>query len=149
MTEKKREKKPKKSSKKKSKVILARGKRKSSIARARVANGTGCIRINSVNVNAINNKYIRDIITEPLRYIGPEANTVDISVNVSGGGAMGQAQAARTAIAKALAGYFDTMNLNDKFASIDRSLIVDDPRRVEPKKFKGPKARARYQKSYR
>ena len=31
----------------------------------------------------------------------------------------------------------------------DRIMLVDDPRRVEPKKFKGPKARARFQKSYR
>jgi ribosomal protein S9 len=31
----------------------------------------------------------------------------------------------------------------------DRFMIVDDSRRVEPKKFKGPKARARFQKSYR
>ena len=31
----------------------------------------------------------------------------------------------------------------------DRSLLVADPRRTEPKKFGGPGARARYQKSYR
>merc|ERR1712173_111164 len=43
----------------------------------------------------------------------------------------------------------------DRFADIDirvqydRSLLVADPRRNEPKKFGGPGARARYQKSYR
>ncbi|KAG1166900.1 hypothetical protein G6F36_012770 [Rhizopus arrhizus] len=31
----------------------------------------------------------------------------------------------------------------------DRTLLVADPRRCEPKKFAGPGARARYQKSYR
>ena len=31
----------------------------------------------------------------------------------------------------------------------DRTLLVADPRRMEPKKFGGPGARARYQKSYR
>ncbi len=31
----------------------------------------------------------------------------------------------------------------------DRTLLVADPRRAEPKKFGGPGARARYQKSYR
>jgi small subunit ribosomal protein S16e len=31
----------------------------------------------------------------------------------------------------------------------DRSLLVADPRRCEPKKYGGPGARARYQKSYR
>jgi small subunit ribosomal protein S9 len=62
---------------------------------------------------------------------------------------MGQAQAARTAIAHALTLYFDQLNLREKFISIDRSLIIEDTRRVETKKFRGPKARARFQKSYR
>lgn len=70
-------------------------------------------------------------------------------MNVSGGGTMGQAQAARTAIAHALVMYFDQMNLREKFISIDRSMLIEDTRRVEPKKFRGPKARARFQKSYR
>ncbi len=130
-------------------VFLARGKRKTSIARARIAEGTGRIRINKVVIEAINNKYIREIITEPLKYAGPEANAIDIDVNVIGGGVMGQAQAARTAIARALVGYLKSEELKKKFDAIDRSLIVEDSRRVESKKFKGPKARARYQKSYR
>lgn len=130
-------------------IVMARGKRKESKARARIKNGKGVIRINHKNISSLNNKYIREIIIEPLRYIGPEANAIDISVSVEGGGIMGQAQAARTAIAKALVVYFDKMNLKEKFIEIDRSLIVEDTRRVESKKFRGPKARARYQKSYR
>lgn len=147
MSEEKTKKVKKKSQK--GKVFLARGKRKTSIARAVITSGSGKIRMNNKLIDALNNKYIREIITEPLRYIGPEANTIDISINVQGGGVMGQAQAARTAIAKALVGYFESDDLKKKFESIDRSLVVEDPRRVEPKKFKGPKARARYQKSYR
>lgn len=130
-------------------VFLARGKRKTSVARVRIASGTGKIRINRLAIEAVNNRYIREIITEPLKYVGPEANSMDIEVNVAGGGIMGQAQAARTAIARALAGYLKSDELKKKFEAIDRSLIVEDSRRVEPKKFKGPKARARYQKSYR
>jgi small subunit ribosomal protein S9 len=130
-------------------AFVARGKRKESIARATIRAGKGVIRINSQNLSAINNPYIREIIREPLRYVGPEANNIDISVNVEGGGAMGQAQAARTAIANALSLYFDQMNLREKFIGIDRSLVIEDTRRVEPKKFRGPKARARFQKSYR
>lgn len=151
MSEKAKEKKtPKKKAKKKeSKIFLARGKRKTSIARARIANGAGRIRINRVAIEAINNKYIREIIMEPLKYAGPEANSIDVEINVTGGGVMGQAQAARTAFAKALVGYFNSEELKKKFEAADRSLIVEDSRRVEPKKFKGPKARARYQKSYR
>lgn len=131
------------------KAFVARGKRKESVARATITAGKGVIRVNSRNVESINNPYVRDIIREPLRYIGPEANTVNISVNVNGGGTMGQAQAARTAIANALSMYFDTMNLREKFVNIDRSLVIEDTRRVETKKFRGPKARARFQKSYR
>jgi small subunit ribosomal protein S9 len=137
---------PKKAGKK---TMVARGKRKESIARATITEGKGVIRINSQNLASFNNPYIREIIREPLHYIGPEANAIDISINVNGGGAMGQAQAARTAIANALVMYFDQMNLKQKFIEIDRSLVVEDTRRVETKKFRGPKARARFQKSYR
>ena len=132
-----------------SKTMVARGKRKESVARATISEGKGVIRINSQNLDSLNNPYIREIIREPMRYIGPEANGVDISVNVNGGGAMGQAQAARTAIANALVMYFEGLNLKQKFSDIDRSLIIEDTRRVEPKKYRGPKARARFQKSYR
>ncbi len=131
------------------KTLVARGKRKESIARATISEGKGVIRINSMNLSSVSNPYVREIVREPLRYLGPEAATVDISVNVSGGGSMGQAQAARTAIANALVLYFDQMGLKQKFIEIDRSLVVEDTRRVEPKKFRGPKARARFQKSYR
>lgn len=39
--------------------------------------------------------------------------------------------------------------LKDILIQYDRTLLVADPRRCEPKKFGGPGARARYQKSYR
>jgi small subunit ribosomal protein S16e len=39
--------------------------------------------------------------------------------------------------------------IKDMFISYDRTLLVADPRRCEPKKFGGPSARSRYQKSYR
>jgi len=138
-----------KKKKKAARAFVARGKRKESVARAAIRDGKGVVRMNGLAVSSMNNRYIREIILEPTRYVGPEANNVDISVNVNGGGTMGQAQAARTAIANALVLYFDKMNLKEKFMSIDRSLLVEDTRRVEAKKYRGPKARARFQKSYR
>jgi hypothetical protein len=39
--------------------------------------------------------------------------------------------------------------VKDILLTYDRTLLVADPRRAEPKKFGGPGARARYQKSYR
>lgn len=145
----KKEPKVKKKKEKKTKVFVSRGKRKTSIARATIHSGSGVIRVNSQKLDALQNKYVQEIIREPLRYIGTEANAVDISVSVQGGGMLGQAQAVRTAIANALSNYFSELNLKDKFNQIDRSLVIEDTRRVESKKFRGPKARARFQKSYR
>ena len=45
--------------------------------------------------------------------------------------------------------YIPAYLFQDLFISYDRSLLVSDPRRKESKKFGGPGARARYQKSYR
>ena len=148
-TEAKREE-PKTRKKKKKQAVVLRGKRKESIARAVISDGKGNLRINHMKLEAYySNKYIREIVRQPLSYLGPEAVGIDINVNVIGGGMMGQAQAARTAIANALVEYFPDQNLKEKFLNIDRSLLIEDVRRVETKKFKGPKARARFQKSYR
>ena len=126
-----------------------RGKRKESIARATVRKGKGKIRINSTLLSAVDNKFVRGIVSEPL-HLAPEiASQVDISINVAGGGQMGQAQACRVAVARALIGFSGGEALKQKMVAYDRSLVAEDSRRVEPKKYKGPKARARFQKSYR
>jgi small subunit ribosomal protein S9 len=70
-------------------------------------------------------------------------------VNVSGGGFMGQADASRTAIAKAMVDFLDDKELGELFKSFDRSLLVSDPRRKMPKKPLGRGARKKRQKSYR
>ena len=147
----KKEKKPRKSRKKKSKkvVIITRGKRKKAVARANIRKGKGKVRVNNILVEAYNNKYVRDLVLEPVKIVGPAALEVDISVRVYGGGTLGQAQAARTAIAKALVEYLKDDKIKALLYEKDRSLLVDDSRRIEPKKYRGPKARARFQKSYR
>lgn len=134
---------------KKTKVALASGKRKEAIARAVVSRGKGRMMMNRVPLNSIPNRFIREIVTEPLNFVGQELHSLDINVYVRGGGQMGQAQAARSAIAKALVEYLGDEDLKNAYLGYDRSLLVDDVRRVEPKKYKGPKARARFQKSYR
>ncbi|MCX6772363.1 MAG: 30S ribosomal protein S9 [Candidatus Micrarchaeota archaeon] len=141
----------KKKAKKKKEVheSVFRGKRKESIARASISKGKGVVRINSQLLASLENKYAREIIAEPLR-IAPEiASQVDISLNVVGGGAMGQAQACRVAIAHALIGFSGDESVRKKILEHDRFMLIEDSRRVEPKKYKGPKARARFQKSYR
>jgi small subunit ribosomal protein S9 len=74
---------------------------------------------------------------------------VNISVNVQGGGIMGQAYAMRTAIARGLVQFFDDSTLEETYRDFDRSLLVNDARRKETKKPLGRGARKKRQKSYR
>ncbi len=128
---------------------MTRGKRKESVARASVRKGTGIVRINSMRLTAIDNPFVREIVSEPMHLSGDLAGKVDIDVAVHGGGQMGSAQAVRVAIARGLVAFSGDPLLKEKFIKIDRFLLSEDSRRVEPKKYKGPKARARFQKSYR
>ena len=132
----------------KKKQIIERGKRKEAIARASIKAGKGTVRVNGVLLSSYPNYFARQIIEEPLSFMEQPLD-FDINISIRGGGIMGQAQAARTAIAKALVSFKKDDALKKTFLDFDRSLLVDDPRRVEPKKFKGPKARARFTKSYR
>ncbi|MCQ2737520.1 MAG: 30S ribosomal protein S9, partial [archaeon] len=88
-------------------------------------------------------------LTEPLILAGDVANNVDITIRVNGGGVMGQAEAARMVIAKGLVQWTQDMDLKEVYTQYDRTMLVGDPRRSEPKKYGGPGARARKQKSYR
>jgi small subunit ribosomal protein S9 len=134
----------------KTKVLLTSGKRKTAIARATVKAGKGRIRINNVPLEILEPKIAREKIMEPLMQAGDEVwKQLDIDIKVSGGGFMGQAEAARTAIARALLKWTKSAHLRTVFSEYDRTLIAGDPRRREPKKFGGPGARARDQKSYR
>lgn len=134
----------------KTKVLLTSGKRKTAIARATVKAGKGRIRINNIPLEIVEPKIAREKIMEPLMHAGDEVwKQLDIDIKVSGGGFMGQAEATRTAIARALLKWTKSTHLRRVFSQYDRTLIAGDPRRREPKKFGGPGARARDQKSYR
>jgi len=130
-------------------VLVFSGKRKTAIARATVKTGKGRVRVNNVPVEIFEPKLARDKIMEPLSLAGDEWKQVDISVDVSGGGFMGQAEAVRMAIAKCLLNWTKSARLRRTLIDHDRTMIAGDPRRKEPKKFGGPSARARDQKSYR
>ncbi|MFH1106824.1 MAG: 30S ribosomal protein S9 [Candidatus Micrarchaeota archaeon] len=132
--------------KRRKKSIVTRGKRKEAIARAYITEGNGRLVVNGLTVDALQ-PLSREIISEPLQFV--KEKTFDVSVSVHGGGISGQAQAARTAVARAMVAYLKDDKLKEEMVAYDRSLLVEDPRRVEPKKFKGPKARARFTKSYR
>ncbi len=144
----KKEKKPR-TSKKKTVVVVMRGKRKESIARASVRKGKGVVRINSHVLESFTHPYVRGLMEEPLRMAGDLVKDLDIYVNVYGGGQMGQAQAVRLAIARGIVKFTGNEELKARMLERDKYLVIEDVRRVEPKKYQGPKARARFQKSYR
>ena len=132
------------------KVLVVSGKRKTAIARATIRPGRGRIRINRIPLEMYEPEIARWKIMEPLLQAGEDVwKQVDINVNVRGGGYMGQAEAARMAIARALLRWTKSSHLRTVFYKYDRTMIAGDPRRKEPKKFGGPGARARDQKSYR
>ncbi len=131
------------------KVINSSGKRKTAIARATIKDGKGRIRINSAPLEILEPELARLKMMEPLELAGSRVEKVDIDVNVNGGGVMGQAAATRTAIARGLVDFFEDEDLRAKYRAFDRSLLVNDPRRKEPKHPLGRGARKKRQKSYR
>ena len=131
------------------KVIHTSGKRKTAIARGIFKKGEGRVRINKRPIKLYDPELARLKITEPIVLAGDLTNDIDIDVKVTGGGVMGQAEAARMVIARGLIQWAGDMELKEKFAQYDRTMLVGDPRRSEPKKYGGRGARARRQKSYR
>jgi small subunit ribosomal protein S9 len=123
----------------------------------------GSVRVNNVPIDLVEPTVAREVILAPLELAVEHRNKINISVKVSGGGFMGQSYAAATAITRALIGWTKSKkeprehpltksqraDLRDKINAFDKYLISGDARRKEPKKFGGPGARRRKQKSYR
>lgn len=131
------------------KVVLATGRRKSALARATIKDGRGRVVINSRALEVYEPELARMKILEPLNITPDLAKRVDIQVDVKGGGYMGQADAARTAIARGLIKWSGDPKMREIFKQYDWTLIKSDVRFKESKKPGGPGARARVQKSYR
>jgi len=134
---------------KKQTIVNTSGKRKRAIARATIKKGIGRIRINKKPIEIHEPLLARAKMLEPIQLAGKRVEKIDIDVNVSGGGILGQADASRTAIARGLVAFFDDDQLKETYLSYDRSLLVNDPRRKEPKHHLGRGARSKRQKSYR
>ncbi len=131
------------------KVINTSGKRKTAIARATLKEGKGRIRINSVPLEIYGTELTRLKISEPLLLVPDAFEGIDISVDVRGGGVMGQAEAVRTAIGRGILKWHNDPKIKDVFLDYDRTLIVNDSRQKEAKKPHGRGARKKFQKSYR
>lgn len=107
------------------------------------------MRVNAQPVELAEPELARLKMLEPFRIADEQRENVDISVDVRGGGTVGRADAVRTAIARGLVQHENDAELRDAYMEFDRSLLVNDVRQSESKKWGGPGARARYQKSYR
>eukprot|EP00639_Heterosigma_akashiwo_P036279 CAMPEP_0194742966 /NCGR_PEP_ID=MMETSP0296-20130528/100050_1 /TAXON_ID=39354 /ORGANISM="Heterosigma akashiwo, Strain CCMP2393" /LENGTH=233 /DNA_ID=CAMNT_0039654945 /DNA_START=493 /DNA_END=1195 /DNA_ORIENTATION=+ len=133
------------------------GRKKTATAVAYCKKGRGLIKVNGKPVNLLEPQILQTKVYEAVLLLGAERfSNVDIRVRVKGGGYTSQIYAVRQAIAKAIVAYYQKYvdeaskkEIKEILMSYDRSLLVADPRRCEPKKFGGPSARARYQKSYR
>ena len=133
------------------------GRKKTATAVAYCKSGNGLIKINGVPLDLVSPQSLRFKVKEPVLLLGKEKfEGVDIRVRVRGGGHVSQIYAIRQAISKSLVAYYQKYvdeamkkEIQDILIQYDRTLLVADPRRCEPKKFGGPGARARYQKSYR
>ena len=140
--------------KNKEKIVYTKGKKKKAVARIGIRKGKGTIRVNRKLIDTISEQYVKDIILEPIKLaeqiLGKNFNeTINITINIKGGGTMGQAHAARTALGKALIEWTKNEKLKELFLSYDRSIIIDDVRQKEAKKFLRKGARAKGIKSYR
>ena len=119
--------------------------------------GTGMIKVNGQPIHLLEPAALREKSYEPVLLVGLDKFAgVDVRVRVRGGGQVAQIYAIRQAIAKAIVAwnqkYVDEQSkreIKQVYLDYDRSLLVADPRRCEPKKFGGRSARARFQKSYR
>ncbi|CAF4952103.1 40S ribosomal protein S16 [Pieris napi] len=133
------------------------GRKKTATAVAYCKRGHGVLRVNGRPLDLVEPRLLQYKLQEPILLLGKEKfSGVDIRVTVKGGGHVAQVYAIRQAISKALIAFYQKFvdeaskkEIKDILVQYDRSLLVADPRRCEPKKFGGPGARARYQKSYR
>jgi len=130
------------------KVIQTSGSRKRAVARATLRPGSGLVRVNAHLLYTVIPRFVRERIEEPIVIAGDRAKEVDIEILTKGGGVTSTADAARLAIAKALAEY--DKELQQVFLDYDRTLLVADVRFKETHKpNRHGKARAKVQKSYR
>jgi len=145
------------------KIDLYPAQRKTCRALATISKGNGKVRINNVPAEVMEPKIAKEMVLTPINLLGENRNRVDINVKVQGGGFMGQAFASAVAISRALTGdgkggrdpkdHPLTKSMREevrkKILEFDRHLLSGDPRQTESKKFGGPGARRRKQKSYR
>lgn len=124
---------------------LGTGRRKTAVARVRLASGTGKILINGRPFeNYFPMESLRVVAAQPLTVTGT-AEKFDAQITVAGGGPSGQAGAVRHGLARALL----TLDANFRPLLKAEGLLTRDARERERKKYGQPGARKRFQYSKR
>ncbi len=126
-------------------VINAIGRRKASVARVYLSDGSGKIVVNKKDYTQYFPKgVLHYVVNQPLQVV-EGANKYDVRANVFGGGVKGQAEAIRLGIARALV----KIDEENKPVLKSNGMLTRDPREVERKKPGQKKARKRFQFSKR
>jgi len=131
-------------------LLITSGKRKEAVARAILIEGSGKVKINKKNYESL--EFLDKLrIEEPIRIAKKIIGDLnfDVDVTVRGGGANGQIESARLALAKAIVEFSGSKELEKAYLKYDRTLLVADIRRKEAYKPGDSKARAKRQTSYR
>jgi small subunit ribosomal protein S9 len=125
--------------------VYSTGRRKESIAKVWVSNGTGNITINKKKIeDYFPDKALRMIINQPLE-VAKKADSVDLKITVLGGGLSGQAGAIKHGLSRALT----LIDPNTKDSLKKNGFLTRDSRTVERKKYGRQKARRSFQFSKR
>ncbi len=125
--------------------VYSTGRRKESIAKVWVSNGTGNITINKKNFeDYFPDKALRMIINQPLE-VAKKTDSVDLKITVLGGGLSGQAGAIKHGLSRALT----LIDPNTKDTLKKNGFLTRDSRTVERKKYGRAKARRSFQFSKR
>ncbi|KAF2320224.1 hypothetical protein GH714_026114 [Hevea brasiliensis] len=127
------------------------GRKKTAVAVTYCKRGRGLIKINGCPIELVEPEILRFKAYEPILLLGRHRFAgVDMRIRVKGGGHTSQIYAIRQSIAKALVAFYQKYvdeqskkEIKDILVRYDRTLLVADPRRCEPKKFGGRGARAR------
>ncbi len=114
------------------------------------------MKVNGSPISLVQPEILRFKVYEAILIAGEDRfQDIDIRVRVKGGGHTSQVYAIRQAIAKALVAYYakyvdasSALELKKMYVAYDKTLMIADPRRMEPKKFGGQGARARRQKRF-
>ena len=138
-------------------LVQCFGRKKNSVAVASIRRGKGLLHVNGSPVELVQPELLRIKILEPVFLLGQKRfSKLDVRIRSRGGGYTSQIYAIRQALSKGVVAWYqkfeneqEKREIKELLLQYDRTLLVADPRRCEPKTFGGDGARAKRQKSYR